>query len=452
MTAPDVIDLALERSGLKTATDGDLRAALYRLAQAATELRLTGIDRALLDAEAIKLLEARGERQAVKLVEAALALRPGAPRAAPATAAPPTDALTHIRELLAEPDDAVAWIVEGLLPAGGLSVFGGKPKGGKSTTARAIALRVCRGDPVLGRATTRGPVIYLGLEDPRRVTKAHLRTLGARATDDLYVFTGSRPPEAKAWLETLLATVDPVLVVVDTLQHLLGVSDLNDYARVVEALRPVLALVRVCRAHLLLVHHAGKGDRTGFDAILGSTAIVGTVDVALLLRRREDNTRTLTTLQRMGDDLPESVLTLNALQEPQLDGTRADYDARQVEGRVATWLAQQDEPVTRKAVEEGVEGRAEQVRAALYRLVEAKAVTRTGAGAKGDPYLFQRACPVSPDTSGHADMHPKTGQSSPDSATPACPANLGVFDGPLNTGTRIFDPELDARDALQEGA
>src|SRR6266702_1460819 len=389
MTAPDVIDLALERSGLKTATDGDLRAALYRLAQAATELRLTGIDRALLDAEAIKLLEARGERQAVKLVEAALALRPGAPRAAPATAAPPTDALTHIRELLAEPDDAVAWIVEGLLPAGGLSVFGGKPKGGKSTTARAIALRVCR--------------------------------------------------------------VDPVLVVVDTLQHLLGVSDLNDYARVVEALRPVLALVRVCRAHLLLVHHAGKGDRTGFDAILGSTAIVGTVDVALLLRRREDNTRTLTTLQRMGDDLPESVLTLNALQEPQLDGTRADYDARQVEGRVATWLAQQDEPVTRKAVEEGVEGRAEQVRAALYRLVEAKAVTRTGAGAKGDPYLFQRACPVSPDTSGHADMHPKTGQSSPDSATPACPANLGVFDGPLNTGTRIFDPELDARDALQEG-
>src|SRR2546426_12350319 len=110
-------------------------------------------------------------------------------------------ALTHIRDLLAEPDDAVSWIVDGLLPAGGLSVFGGKPKGGKSTTARAIALRVSRGEPVLGRTTTKGPVVYLGLEDPRRVTKGHLRALGAQPDDDLYVFTGHRPDEALAWME-----------------------------------------------------------------------------------------------------------------------------------------------------------------------------------------------------------------------------------------------------------
>jgi hypothetical protein len=61
----------------------------------------------------------------------------------------------------------------------------------------------------------------------------------------------------------------------DPLQHLLGVSDLNDYARVVSALGPVLRLVRSRRAHMMLVHRAGKGDRTGFDAILGSTAASG---------------------------------------------------------------------------------------------------------------------------------------------------------------------------------
>src|SRR2546426_4133681 len=119
-------------------------------------------------------------------------------------------ALTHIRDLLAEPDDAVSWLVAGLLPAGGLSVFGGKPKAGKSTTARAIALRVSRGEPVLGRATTAGPVIYLGLEDPRRVTKGHLRTLGAHEGDDLYVWTGAKPGEAMVWLEQTLAGGDPV--------------------------------------------------------------------------------------------------------------------------------------------------------------------------------------------------------------------------------------------------
>lgn len=299
------------------------------------------------------------------------------------------DGLTHIRDLLAEPDDAVSWIVDGLLPAGGLSVFGGKPKGGKSTTARAIALRVCRGEYVLGRATTKGPVVYLGLEDPRRVTKGHLRTLGARAEDDLYVFTGTRPDEALAWLEGVLAKVDPVLVVVDTLQHLLGVSDLNDYARVVAALGPVLGLVRSRRAHMMLVHHAGKGDRTGFDAILGSTAIVGTVDVALLLRRREDNTRTLATLQRTGDDLPESVLVLDAHQEPRIEGTRADYDAKQAGESVLDWLKTQSEPVTRDAVKEAVEGRAEVVLGALQRLVTEGKVERTGGGKRGDPFLFR---------------------------------------------------------------
>jgi hypothetical protein len=275
---------------------------------------------------------------------------------------------------------------------------------------------------VLGRKTTKGPVIYLGLEDPRRVTKGHLRTLGAQSDDDLYVFTGARPAEALAWLEGVLATVDPVLVVVDTLQHLLGVSDLNDYARVVSALGPVLALVRPRQAHMLLVHHAGKGDRTGFDAILGSTAIVGTVDVALLLRRREDNTRTIATLQRTGEDLPESVLTLDAHQEPRIEGTRADYDAKQAAERVLEWLEKQSEPVTRDDVKGAVEGRAEVVLGALQRLVDARRVERTGEGKKGNPYLFQMPFRRSHIYPGTENRNLESVEKARDSATIAVPA------------------------------
>lgn len=318
-----------------------------------------------------------------------------------------THGITHIRELLEEPDDAVSWIVDGLLPAGGLSVLAGKPKGGKSTLSRGIAVRVSRGEPILGRSTTKGPVIYIGLEDPRRVTKSHLRALGARADDDLYVFTGTRPVEALAWLEGELTRVDPVLVVVDTLQHLLGVSDLNDYARVVLALGPVLALVRSRRAHILLVHHAGKGERTGFDAILGSTAILGTVDTAVLLRRREDESRTVATRQREGEDLPESVLFLDARKEPQLGPTRQDHDAERVGERVLAFLGTQTEPVTRKAVEDGVEGRGEVVRDGLYRKVSDGSVTRSGAGRARDPYLFALRVSVSHHNPGHADTHPQ---------------------------------------------
>lgn len=350
---------------------------------------------------------------------------------------PKPDRLTHIKDLLAEPDDDVSWIIGGLLPAGGMSVLAGKPKGGKSTLARAMILRVCRGEPILGRQTTQGPVIYLGLEDPRRVTKSHLRTLGARPEDDLYVFTGGRPDEALVWLEGVLSKVDPVLVVVDTLQHLLGVSDLNDYARVVASLGPVLALVRSRRAHILLVHHAGKGDRTGFDAILGSTAIVGTVDVALLLRRRDDQTRTLTTLQRTGNDLPESVVTLDAHQEPQLGPSRQDYDAQQANERVLVWLTEQPEPVTRDAVETAVEGRAELVRGALYRLVEDGKVVRTGGGRKGDPYLFQIRVRLSHHIPGHGNTNPELVPEGRNDATLSCPADPDSATTPPNTGTGI---------------
>jgi hypothetical protein len=44
--------------------------------------------------------------------------------------------LTRLGELLAEPVEDVAWLVEDMLPAGGSSLLGAKPKVGKSTLAR----------------------------------------------------------------------------------------------------------------------------------------------------------------------------------------------------------------------------------------------------------------------------------------------------------------------------
>jgi Mrp family chromosome partitioning ATPase len=64
--------------------------------------------------------------------------------------------LVHISELLGEPDEPENWLVDGLLPTGGLSVLVGKPKAGKSTLARALAVAVARGEPWLGRATFPG--------------------------------------------------------------------------------------------------------------------------------------------------------------------------------------------------------------------------------------------------------------------------------------------------------
>ena len=44
---------------------------------------------------------------------------------------------------------------------------------------------------------------------------------------------------------------------------------------------------QVVQCHICSVHHLGKGDRLGAEAILGSTALHAAVDTALMLHKRD---------------------------------------------------------------------------------------------------------------------------------------------------------------------
>jgi len=79
--------------------------------------------------------------------------------------------LTSLAGLLKEPEEKVTWILDGILPAEGLSLMAGKPKAGKSTFARCLALAVAQGQPFMNRATVKGTVLYLALEEKRSEVK-----------------------------------------------------------------------------------------------------------------------------------------------------------------------------------------------------------------------------------------------------------------------------------------
>ena len=163
-------------------------------------------------------------------------------------------ALVTVAELLGEPDDAHTWIVERRLPAGGLGLLAGKPKAGKSTAARCLALAVARGASWLGHATTQGPVIYLALEEKRTEVRDHFRALGATVADPIHILCESAPLDALDRLRREAERLHPVLIIIDPLFRFVRVKDGNDYATMTAALEPLLALARETGAH---VHQEG---------------------------------------------------------------------------------------------------------------------------------------------------------------------------------------------------
>jgi len=163
----------------------------------------------------------------------------------------------------------------------------------------------------------------------------------------------------------------------------------NDYAQVMTALEPVLEIARQTGAHVMLVHHAKKGEAaSGGDSILGSTAILGSVDTALILRRTE-SARLLSSIQRYGTDLPETVVELDReTQAPHAAGLREEIDLRDAGERILEFLAAAPGPVTEKEIDEGVEGRRQLKLRAVRALLENRAVERSGAGKRGDPFRY----------------------------------------------------------------
>lgn len=296
--------------------------------------------------------------------------------------------LLPLRDLLDEPEETVRWVLAERLPSGGLSIFVARPKGGKSTTARCLALAVARGLDFLEWATVQGPVFYLALEEKRAEVRAHFRAMGATKDDQVFVFIAPSPQDGLAQLREAAERHRPALIIVDPILKLVRVKDANDYAQVSLAFEPLLTLARETGAHVMAIHHLGKGERSGGDAILGSTAIFAAVDTALILKRTEKY-RTLSSIQRYGEDLEETVLVLDPVTRTLSAGpSRKEADEGQMAEAILEYLRGKQDQVEEAEIHEAVEGRKVIKVRALRALLESRKVSRTGAGKRGDPYRY----------------------------------------------------------------
>ena len=295
---------------------------------------------------------------------------------------------TSLADLFETPDQEVEWIVEDLLPSGGFSLLIAKPKAGKSTLVRQLALAISRGIPFLGRKTYSGLTLYIALEEKESEVKNHFKLMGATGNEQLGVYVGITPEESIFWLKNEIINSKPVLVIIDTLFRFVSITDINDYAKVTKALDPILAIARENNVHILGLHHGSKRGGEDGDGTLGSTAIFGSADTQITLIKKGDQ-RTIETRQRYGVDLEKTILNFNPSTKSFNVGlTTKEDNLKRVENDILELLNTTKKILLEEEIAEEVTSDTSTKRKALRQLCEQGRINRAGTGKRGDPYKY----------------------------------------------------------------
>jgi hypothetical protein len=305
-----------------------------------------------------------------------------------------------LKELNAIPEEDYSYVVDGMLPKAGSSILYGKPKRGKSTMARQLAVAVSQGKPFLGRDTEQGLVMYIALEEKPCEIAMHFRLLGAEEHDPLMILTDLRGKKLEEVRQAIVSQ-KPVLVIVDTLAKFLHLPKINDYGPVNEAVRWIHDVSRDTGAHFMAVHHSKKGkEDDATDNMLGSTALAGAVDTLIALSEGQGG-RTVATTQRYGDPLEETALLFDPVARSMSLGNTSKYDVE--EQKVATRELLSQGILAFVAANPGciepdivmnVEGMSERIKRQLRELIKDGRLRKEGRGVAGDPYRYYAGFPI----------------------------------------------------------
>jgi DNA-binding transcriptional ArsR family regulator len=299
---------------------------------------------------------------------------------------------TALANVPAEPP----WIWDGYLAPGTVTLLAGRPKVGKSTLVFGLFEAIAAGRPFLDRATRAQGVLLLSEErESTLAEKARLFGLDG----DLHLLMRHQA-NGLPWPQIMAAAVAYCLdhelgvLAVDTWDKWTGLKGdaENNAGSVIEALGP---LVQAAGAGLCVpvVAHQRKSLGDFGEAVRGSNALTGGVDVVVELERPRsdvlagDGVRVLNAVSRFGSTPEELVLALTeAGYEARGDTLEARADAERAE--VLAAIETLGEATAAELAKE-TEIAKSSVHRHAQRLYEEKAISRTGSGKKGSPFVFR---------------------------------------------------------------
>lgn len=238
----------------------------------------------------------------------------------PETPAPDSvDLLRGWDSLMAEPP--VEWLVQDLLPVGGLSLIVAGPKVGKSTLLRELlASHGSGGGPFLGRENRHGgSFLYIALDEHPSMIRDHFVKLATVYAEDALSASANfvTQPVAPAQLPDLIEQSGANLVAIDTLgQYVTGIEKGGEYFEWTAAMQALRKAATETGAHICMLHHARKAGGSRGLSTLGSQAISGGVDTIIELQAHYNKvtgtyTRSVASTNRAGKDIPKTGLDLD---------------------------------------------------------------------------------------------------------------------------------------------
>jgi hypothetical protein len=220
-------------------------------------------------------------------------------------------------ELVSSEDEPVEWVVPDYIAKGATTQATGQPKVGKTLWAMCLSDCVARGREFMGRATTKGVVVYLS-EQTKSTFKVSARGTGLLQNHDVHVLLRSRV-WANNWTTIIREAVayclevEAVLLIIDTLGRwagLVGEAE-NNSGDALDVMQPLEEAAAAGLAVLVLRHERKSPGADIVDAGRGSNAYAGAFDQLLALQRvggaGHDNRRKLSALGRF-DETPKELI------------------------------------------------------------------------------------------------------------------------------------------------
>lgn len=305
--------------------------------------------------------------------------------------------IAPLPEVLANAPAEPEWRWEGYLASTALTLLAGRPKVGKSTLIFALIAAIVTGRRFLGRGVARGGVLVLSEE--RRDSIAEKARAFGLDDSDVHVLMRHEAhgiPWAEIVVEarTYCKAHGLGVLVVDTFDKWTGLrgDDENKSGPVLEALEP-LARAAGDGLAVLISSHQRKADGNFGEAVRGSNALTGGVDVVVELERAPasaqagGSARVLNAVSRFAATPEELAVELEE-GTYRACGDLAALKAEAEDQKLGEALT--EHPQTVAEIAELAELGAATVRRRLDVRYGRGEVEREGSGKRGDPYRYRR--------------------------------------------------------------